>query len=136
MFHRFTCLALLTISFLSLGCAKKDPFNRQEVSGTVTLKGKPVETGSIYFEPQEGQGVATNASISKGVFRLPKESNGLSPGKYKWELVVMDGPGPGGGEGGGADTGAMPKNLVPPSQSSKVFEVVVGQETKLTIDIP
>ena len=136
MFHRFTCLTLLTISFLSLGCAKKDPFNRQEVSGTVTLKGKPVETGSIYFEPQEGQGVATNASISKGAFRLPKESNGLSPGKYKWELVVMDGPGPGGGEGGGADTGAMPKNLVPPSQSSKVFEVVVGQETKLTIDIP
>ena len=134
MFQHFK-LTLLTIALLSFGCAKKDPFNRQEVSGTVTLNGKPVDTGSIYFEPQEGQGVATNASISKGAFRLPKETNGLSPGKYKWELVVMNGPGPGGGEGGGADTGAMPKNLVP-SQSGKVFEVIVGQETKLTIDIP
>jgi len=134
MFHRLTSTTLLTIALLSFGCAKKDPFNRQEVSGTVTLNGKPVETGSIYFEPQEGQGVATNASIIKGAFRLPKGTNGLSPGKYKWELVVMDKPG--GGEGGGADTGAMPKNLVPPSQSGKDFVVVVGEETKLTIDIP
>lgn len=136
MYQRFTGFTVLTIALLSFGCAKKDPFNRQEVSGTVTLKGKPVETGSIYFEPQEGQGVATNASISKGTFRLPKDSNGLSPGKYKWDLVVMDGPGPGGGEGGGADTGVIPKNLILPSQTGKVFEVIVGLETKLTIDIP
>ncbi len=135
MSHRFAGLTLLTIALLSLGCAKKDPFNRQEVSGTVTLKGKLVESGSIYFEPQEGQGVATNASISKGVFRLPKATNGLSPGKYKWDLVVMDSPGPG-GEGGGADTGVIPKNLILPSQTGKIFEVIVGQETKLTIEIP
>ena len=116
------------------GCGTSDPFNKQPVSGMVKLKGQPVKTGQIFFEPAAGQQVATNATITDGVFRLTREQ-GLSPGKYTWKLLVLDKPAVAGPDG--ADVGGpAPKNLVPTKDNGGSFEVQTGQETKLDIAIP
>src|SRR5262245_56431833 len=68
------------------GCGSGDELPRQEVTGTVTLNGKPLESGSIQFQPEEaaGQGVAVSggALISNGQYRI-KRAEGLTPGSYK-----------------------------------------------------
>jgi hypothetical protein len=114
------------------GCGPSDPFNRQPVTGTVTLKGKPVAYGQIFFEPLDNQGVGTNAEVKDGKFELAKKE-GLSPGKYRWMLSVLDRIPT---EPGGADTGPAPKNLVPAKDNGKDFEVKAGAENKLDIVIP
>lgn len=119
------------LACLVAGCGKKDPFNKQPVSGSVSLKGKPVANGALYFEPSEGQGTATNVTVTNGTFALTKET-GLSPGKYVWRLNVFENAG---GEGGGADTGRAMKNLVPEKENGKTFEVKEG-DNKLDIAIP
>src|SRR5438094_5861676 len=59
----------------------------QTVSGTVTLKGKPVESGMLEFRPTAAASGAaaytrSGAVIADGKFEIPKEK-GLVPGKYK-----------------------------------------------------
>lgn len=129
-------VAFLTVAGLAavVGCGKSDPFDRQAISGTVTLKGQTVKVGQIFFEPAAGQGTGTNAGITDGKFALTK-AQGLSPGKYTWRLLVLDRiPS---GEPGGADVGGpTPKNLVPAKENGKEFEVKAGAENKLDIAIP
>lgn len=130
---RRTAIGFCFVAFLTFPGCSSDKFNRQPVSGTVTLKGKPVEYGQIFFEPAEGQQWATNAGIENGKFSLSREQ-GLSPGKYSWKLNVPDrivkGE-PGGGDGGGAV-----KNLVPDKANGGTFEVKANGENKLEIAIP
>ena len=70
------------------GCG--DSVNRQEVTGEVRLKGKPVEDGVIQFNPVDGQSTGDGAQIVKGRYRIPKEK-GLSPGKYRVSIYAGDG---------------------------------------------
>jgi hypothetical protein len=122
-----------------IGCSPRDPFNRQPVSGTVTLNGKPVKSGQIFFEPAAGQQVATNSTITDGRFQMTREE-GLSPGNYHWKLLVLEGAMAVNPEGGdAAGYGATPKNAVPAKANGGVFEVkeVRGTDgTKLDIAIP
>jgi hypothetical protein len=130
--------SLLFVAFavVAAGCSPTDPFNRQPVSGTVSLKGKPVKTGQIFFEPAAGQQLASNATITDGAFTMTREQ-GLSPGNYHWKLLVLDGPMPVNPDGGdAAGYGPAPKNSVPAKANGGVFEVKDGVETKLDIAIP
>jgi hypothetical protein len=70
------------------GCG--DSQNRQEVTGEVTLKGRPLDDGLIHFEPLDGQGTGDGASVVNGKYRIPKEK-GLVPGRYKVTLIAGDG---------------------------------------------
>lgn len=129
-----SCAAAITAMVGLFGCGSGDPFNKQPVGGSVTIKGQPVKIGQIFFEPAAGQQVATNAQIVDGAFKLTKEQ-GLSPGKYSWKLLVYDrqpnndaaNPGPSGPE---------PKNIVPAKDNGGTFDVKAGEETKLDISIP
>lgn len=78
-------LALVSAMLLiGLGCT--DPLGRQPLSGTVTLKGQPLDQGSILFLPASPeQTFSTGAVIQNGAFTVPREK-GLVPGTYK---VVM-----------------------------------------------
>ena len=70
-------LALLTLSALA-GCGD----GKSTVSGTVTLDGQPVPSGSITFVKQEGGSlVREGAVISGGKFEAA-----MPPGTYKLEL--------------------------------------------------
>jgi hypothetical protein len=111
------------------GCGSSDPFDRQPISGTVTFKGKPVMDGQIYFEPAEGQKLASNATISNGKFQLAKWQ-GLSPGKYHWQIFAAD------ASAKGSDEEQTTRNLIPPELNGGTFEVKAGTETRLDIVIP
>jgi hypothetical protein len=120
------------------GCA--DPQNRQEVTGEVNLKGKPVEDGIILFSPGDGQQTGDGAQITKGKYRIPREK-GLSPGKYRVTIYAGDGmSGAGDASPDSPNAGRKPgKDQIPPEyneRSSIVKEVTSGGPNKFDFNIP
>jgi hypothetical protein len=86
-------LAFLAALFLA-GCGGTT--TKQPVTGTVTWKGQPLETGMIRFLPQAGTaGTEAVAVIEKGKYAVPRE-HGLDPGTYK---VTVSSPDPRSGQG-------------------------------------
>jgi hypothetical protein len=80
-----TLAALL--AFAIGGCAARtdqvDTQPRVEVSGTVTLDGKPLPAGTIQFDPEAGEaGASSAAEVAGGKFAIER-SQGLVPGKYR-----------------------------------------------------
>jgi hypothetical protein len=73
--------ALLALTLLA-GCSGGD--GRIGISGTVTLDGKPLDNGSIHFEPTAENSAAPSSggTIANGAYELPA-SSGLFPGEYK-----------------------------------------------------
>ena len=70
------------------GCAKT--LNRQELSGEVSYKGKPILIGSVTFVGEDDTNPTTiSAEIKEGKFTVPKE-NGLVPGNYKARFSALD----------------------------------------------
>lgn len=86
---RFASLLIVSVVSLVLGCggAPKDPLKRQPVSGNVTLDGKPMDQGSISFQPVADAGAtASGATITAGRYQIPAAS-GLAPGEYR--VVIL-----------------------------------------------
>jgi len=70
------------------GCAKT--LNRQELSGEVSYKGKPILIGSVTFVGEDDNNPTTiSAEIKEGKFTVLKE-NGLVPGNYKVRFSALD----------------------------------------------
>jgi hypothetical protein len=63
---------------------------RQEVKGTVKLKGQPLDQGVIDFTPLEAQSTKSGALIRNGTYHIPRAS-GLMKGKYKVIITAGDG---------------------------------------------
>src|SRR4051794_25743203 len=79
-------LALLVV----LGCGCSDPNGRQPLSGTVMLKGVPLDQGSILFLPSSSeQTQSTGAMIHNGTFQVPR-AKGLTAGVYKVVLSSQE----------------------------------------------
>ena len=80
MRHRFEIFALIS---LGMGCGSGDGLPRQPISGTVTLDGQPLATGSIAFRPADaaGPGVPVGAQIDGGSFSIAR-AVGPTPGTY------------------------------------------------------
>ena len=110
-----------------------------EVSGTVTLKGAPLDEGVIEFHPEGGRGSKTGGTIAKGSYKIPRESGAL-PGKYKVIITSGDGvnmadpdepPGPTGN--------IVSKDRIPPEynvDSKQVVEVKSGGKNVFDFPIP
>ena len=104
---------------------------RQAVSGTVTLKGKPVEVGMLEFRPAAGasDGITytrSGAVIADGKFEIPKEK-GLVPGRYKVSISAPDKHHKLGGDDlPGPTSSRTSKDLIPPEYNLK---------TKLEVDV-
>src|SRR5689334_21930419 len=79
-------LLLASAALLAAGGCSDNGLGLQAVSGTFTLKGKPVESGMLEFRPATTSNGATytrsGAVIADGKFDIPKDK-GLVPGKYK-----------------------------------------------------
>ena len=125
----FVCLLVF------VGCS--DSYGgRQEITGTVKLKGQPIKDGTVSFEPLEGQGTRASAPIAAGAFKIARAS-GLVPGKYLIRISAGDGrtpvnpvnpeqpPGPGGG------ANIISKELVPAS-----WNVNSKEERSVSSDAP
>lgn len=78
-----TCRALiLGIAVLGLpGCGHGLTGERQPVSGTVTLDGKPLPYGFIEFSQDADKGQVQTAAVTDGKFNLPANI-GLPVGRY------------------------------------------------------
>ena len=83
---RRACGLLGMIAVTSLaqgGCGGAgDALPREPISGTVTFDGRPLEGGTIQFQPaSQKEGVASGGKISGGRFDIPR-AEGPVPGKY------------------------------------------------------
>jgi hypothetical protein len=62
-------IAVVVLGVISLqGCSRSDGLATYPVTGSVTLGGKPIEKGSIVFDPADGQGTAAMGGIENGQF--------------------------------------------------------------------
>ena len=77
---------ILSVSLLLAvaGCDSGD--GRLEVSGTVTLDGEPLPSGSISFRPMQGtHGPTGGGEIVDGRFSI-RSDKGVMPGSYRVEI--------------------------------------------------
>jgi hypothetical protein len=115
---RAICLLFFSgLALLLSGCGN-NPHNRQAVSGTVTYKGRPVETGRIEFSPLQGQATGEAAEIKDGKFAIAAK-NGLSPGDYKVMVNAPQGGGKADPAAPGGDLGSPPTELIPPRYNAQ-----------------
>jgi hypothetical protein len=71
------------------GCGRSAT-DRRDVSGEVTLDGKPVDGGNIQIDPLDAnQTSATGALIRAGSYSIPHQT-GLVPGKYRVRIYWAD----------------------------------------------
>ncbi len=108
-------LSLTTIAiccFLS-GCGDKKPVDtgppRIPVSGKVTLDGKPLENGTISFEPKAEGLRPTGGPIENGTYNVPQEKGG-NAGLY---LVKISWLKPTGEKVANPDAGGGVKEVIP-----------------------
>jgi hypothetical protein len=88
---RASAVAVLLVSWS--GCSAQDGPRRYEVSGQITLNGKPAPVGEIYFEPDASQGNAGPGAVARIVnssFRTPK-GKGVTAGPHVVNIVASDG---------------------------------------------
>lgn len=80
----FGLLAIEMVCLLSVlpGCGSADGLNRQAVSGSVLLDGRPLESGAILFEPGNSQlATAVGSLIRRGRFAISRDQ-GAVPDEY------------------------------------------------------
>jgi hypothetical protein len=89
-------LVVLVAASAAAGCGNA-PDGRQKISGTITLKGVPLDDGLIEFIPKgdpSAKEVATRsgAMINDGKYVIPRDK-GLVPGTYKVVISAVEGNG-------------------------------------------
>ena len=138
--RRRTCHSLFFIlhpssfilSFLLLsGCGR--PYNAS-VSGTVTIDGAALRTGTIAFSPIAGGAIAYALIGEDGRYSVRTGSDeGLLAGEYAAAVVAMSGRPPGSKNFRDFGTPLVPARYGDPKQSGLRFTIVPGVNH---IDIP
>ena len=91
MQNRFQLLGIMSLS-VALGCSGSN--YQAEVSGTVTLDGKPIGPGVVIFAPAGGETNPARGAIQPNGSYFLKTSRdvGLPPGKYQVSLQIVELP--------------------------------------------
>jgi hypothetical protein len=79
MQNRYSIILMFFVTLLLAGCGSND--GRKTVSGTVSLDGKPLASGSVVFQCVEGKGNNAGGPVKDGQFSIPA-SHGVFPAKY------------------------------------------------------
>lgn len=121
------CLAMALFAFVCItGCDT----GMAKVSGTVSLDGKPLETGVVTFHPAKQQGSIAIGSIEAGgkyVLSLGTEK-GIPPGEYLVTVVATEQlPSQPGVESGYREI--TPAKYANTATSGWKFEVKAGTQT-------
>jgi hypothetical protein len=85
-FSSITSAATLVL-FGLMGCGGGDNLPREEISGSVAVDGKPLESGLITFQPDGTEATQSGASVVQGKYTIPRDQ-GLVPGKYKVTITA------------------------------------------------
>ena len=122
-------LVVLLAASAAAGCGNA-PDGRQKISGTITLKGVPLDEGLIEFIPKgdpAAKGVATRsgALIKDGRYVIPQDK-GLLPGTYKVVISSVEGnaPEPTPGVPPGPTKKGRAKDRIPADYNRTTKEVV------------
>jgi hypothetical protein len=133
-------VAALLVLFAS-GC-NNNYGGRQEVKGTIKLKGQALDNGTIEFVPLEGdRATQGGAVVASGSYLIPR-SLGLVPGKYRVILTAGDGRTPAASpDAAPGPTGAniVSKDRIPPEynvNSKQEVEVSADKPNVFDYDIP
>jgi hypothetical protein len=131
-------LALVVATAVAVsGCGDHDPYAVKTVSaaGTVTYQGKPVEKGTIEFQPMDAKGRPASGTIENGKFTLTtyREGDGAAPGEHTVAVVATE-------EQKTKDGDTTIKYLIPeqyasPETSGVTVEVPPGGSSELQVDI-
>jgi hypothetical protein len=134
-------------TFAVVGCDRAtDELPREPASGTVTFDGRPLESGTIQFQPaSQTEGIASGGTISAGRFDIPR-AQGPVPGKYHVAIFAAAST-----QSGSADGEAVPiakrdmkkqikdlRGTVPPRynvQTELVAEVKAGEPNTYKFDL-
>lgn len=119
----------LASALLLAGCGDSGP-KRYAVSGTISIKGKPIPLGNITFVPQEPGGMGGGSAVTDGKYAIAQEV-GLTAGKYKVRLSAPDRVIQGGPPGAPGDDGPaaqapkerFPQDYTDESRTPLTFEV-------------
>ena len=139
-FHVLSLTALAVELVLFSGCGANYG-GRQEISGTIKLKGKALDQGTIDFTPQaEDIRTREGATIVDGKYKIDR-AHGLAPGKYRVVITAGDGRTKAGSDEPPGPTGAniVSKDRIPPeyNSNSKVdVEVTTKGPNVFDFDIP
>src|SRR6476659_6568543 len=112
-------LVVLAGNLLWSGCGPSYA-GRQEISGTIKLKGKALDQGTIDFTPLAEDGrTREGATIVDGKYKIER-AHGLAAGKYRVVITAGDGRTKAGSEEPPGPTGAniVSKDRVPPEFNS------------------
>ena len=138
-FFLLWCVLACAGMVLLLGCGSGQAGGKLAISGTVKLKGQPLESGTITFssvDPQQQQ--MTGAQIKNGQFSISAE-HGLPPGKYRVRISSpVGGPAVKPDEAPGMAP-TVAQDRIPPewgSKSNQQVEVKAGQKNHFTFEIP
>jgi hypothetical protein len=133
-------LAVATLAFLP-GCSPSYG-GRQEVKGTIKLKGQPLDQGQITFIPISGDGTTKEGALIANGEYLIDRAHGLMPGKYRVSITSGDGRTPANSsDQGPGPTGAniISKDRIPPEygvNSKQDVEVTDKKANVFNYDIP
>ncbi|QDV70023.1 hypothetical protein Poly24_37420 [Rosistilla carotiformis] len=83
MFNRYVAASLCTLALCVSGCGPTKSAPSVRISGTVTLDGKPLETGQISFIPTDGKGNSAGAAVNDGSFDAE-----VFPGAMRVEIIA------------------------------------------------
>jgi hypothetical protein len=140
-----TKLARASVSGLTIclfaalvGCGGSDGPPRYEVSGHVTLGGKPLPKGTIQFVPQGPPEIPGGATIENGDYTIAAD-RGLPEGEYLVRISSASETAAPVEEAPGDSSGVVAKELVPPEfnvNSDKKVQVGPDKPNEFNFDIP
>jgi hypothetical protein len=107
-----------------IGCGKSSQIPRVVVSGSVTLKGSPVEDGQIRYIPIEGTaGPVTMARVTGGKY-VCDDKGGVPVGKHRVEISAWDPKLPPGGRGEPTRPNLVPEKF---NEQSELVETIADE---------
>lgn len=120
-----------------LGCGA-DTGGRVAISGTVTMKGVPLENGTIEFVSTDGN-QKTGAAIGGGSYSIAAE-NGLLPGKFTVRVsAVKEGAINQEEAPGDSSVSVTNQELIPPEynvNSTLTADIAAGSSATFDVSIP
>jgi hypothetical protein len=138
--HPLTWLLLTAGAVAAAGCAPNHG-GRQEIKGTIKLKGQPLDQGTITFMPLSGDAATKEgAPITNGEYFIDR-AHGLMPGKYRVSITSGDARTPVNTDQPPGPTGAniISKDRIPPeygTNSKQDVEVKDKGPNVFNFDIP
>ncbi len=124
--YRLTLVVAAFAAVLVAGCGSGTKL--KPVSGTVTYKGEPLDSGSITFLYTNPPGPAGGAVITNGTFEIASPQ-GLEPGTYQVRISSPKGIGQRTPEQIAAGASVPAKERIPPNYNTKSTQTIEVTES-------